>query len=249
MFQQSKERIMPSAHSDEKRFKYRGKPLLELSLFIIAAASLAVAQSPKITSVSKVSAQQYQTIVITGSGFGTQQPYTGDSPYIAFDDITRAWQGGAPGNTVTLIVTSWEDSQIVIGGFSGAFAQFRLDIGDHVSLWVFNAQSGTGPARKNSKVTVLATTTDLMSSPNPSAEGQPVTFTADVSASGGTPPDGEIVSFKEGATVLGTGTLSGGSASFTTSTLKVGTTSVTAVYGGDSVFKTSKSKPVKQVVQ
>jgi hypothetical protein len=43
--------------------------------------------------------------------------------------------------------------------------------------------------------------------------------------------------------------LSGGSAQFTTSTLKVGTTSVTAVYGGDSVFKKSKSKPDKQVVQ
>lgn len=47
---------------------------------------------------------------------------------------------------------------------------------------------------------------------------------------------------------LGTGTLSGGSATFTTSTLKVGTTSVTAVYGGDSNFAGSKSNVVKQVV-
>ena len=47
---------------------------------------------------------------------------------------------------------------------------------------------------------------------------------------------------------MGTGTLSGGSASFTTSALKVGTTTVTAVYGGDSNFAASTSKAVNQVV-
>jgi hypothetical protein len=44
------------------------------------------------------------------------------------------------------------------------------------------------------------------------------------------------------------GSLSGGSASFTTATLKVGTTAVTAVYGGDSNFAGSKSKALSQVV-
>jgi Bacterial Ig-like domain (group 3) len=47
---------------------------------------------------------------------------------------------------------------------------------------------------------------------------------------------------------LGTGTLSGGSAGFTTSTLNAGTNSVTAVYGGDSNFVGSKSKALSQVV-
>jgi hypothetical protein len=44
------------------------------------------------------------------------------------------------------------------------------------------------------------------------------------------------------------GTLSGGSASLTTSTLKVGTDSITAVYGGDSNFAGSRSNTVSQVV-
>jgi hypothetical protein len=52
----------------------------------------------------------------------------------------------------------------------------------------------------------------------------------------------------KGKTVLGTGELSGGSATFMTSTLKVGT-AVTAVYGGDSNFAGSKSNVVKQVVE
>ena len=70
---------------------------------------------------------------------------------------------------------------------------------------------------------LAATTTALSSSPNPSTYGQPVTFTAMVASRLGAPPDGETVTFMKGKTVLGTGSLSGGSASFTTSTLKVGT--------------------------
>jgi len=52
----------------------------------------------------------------------------------------------------------------------------------------------------------------------------------------------------KGKTVLGTGSLVGGSASFTTSTRKVGTTAVKAVYGGDAQFAGSTSNTVKQVL-
>jgi hypothetical protein len=52
----------------------------------------------------------------------------------------------------------------------------------------------------------------------------------------------------KGTTVLGTGTLSGGSASFMTSALPVGTDYIKAVYGGDSSYGGSKSNTVSQVV-
>jgi hypothetical protein len=94
----------------------------------------------------------------------------------------------------------------------------------------------------------ITTTTALTSSPNPSAFGQAVTFTAVVSSKSGVPPDGETISFVKGKTVLGTGALSGGTATFTTSSLPVGTNLIQAVYGGDSNFTGGKSKPVKQVV-
>jgi hypothetical protein len=93
------------------------------------------------------------------------------------------------------------------------------------------------------------TTTTISSSPNPSTFAQAVTFLAMVDSNAGAPPDGETVTFKHGTITLGTGTLSGGSASFTTTKLKLGTTAVTAVYGGDPDFIGSKSKPVKQVVE
>jgi len=91
-----------------------------------------------------------------------------------------------------------------------------------------------------------ATTTVITSAPNPSTVGEAVTFTAVVTPA---PPDGETVTFKNGSTVLGTGSLNGGSASFTTSTLRVGTPHISAVYAGDLIFESSTSIAVKQVVE
>ena len=90
-----------------------------------------------------------------------------------------------------------------------------------------------------------ATSTVVTSSPNPSTLGQAVTFTAVVTPA---PPDGETVTFEKGTIVLGTGSLSGGSATFTTSTLRVGAPHVRAVYGGDMILEGSTSTGVKQVV-
>jgi uncharacterized repeat protein (TIGR03803 family) len=90
------------------------------------------------------------------------------------------------------------------------------------------------------------TTTVLSSSPNPSTRGQAVTFTAVVTPA---PPDGENVAFVHvGKTVLGTGSLNGGSATFTTSMLAGDSPHIKAVYGGDMIFEGSTSNPVKQVV-
>jgi Bacterial Ig-like domain (group 3)/Beta-propeller repeat len=100
-----------------------------------------------------------------------------------------------------------------------------------------------------SKINPLAATTImLLSSPNPSTYGQAATFTAVVTSGLGAPPDGEPVSFMNGTTVLGMGTLNGGAASFTTSAMPVGTDYIKAVYSGDSNFAASTSKAVSQVV-
>jgi hypothetical protein len=224
-----------------------------LVLIAIFAAVPAVAQKPTITSISKIVAQQqYQTITITGSNFGNLAPYSGDSDYIIYSDYTTGWECGyAPsGNYCGLIVNSWTDSQIVLGGFSLPYPEYLPFAKDDVKFQVFNAQSGDGPS-DNKKATVILekTTATISSSPNPSTDGQRVTFTAVIDSSIGAPPNGETVSFLQGKTVLGTGILSGGSASFSTSSLKVGTTSVTADYNGDLSFEDIKSKPVKQVVQ
>jgi Bacterial Ig-like domain (group 3) len=78
--------------------------------------------------------------------------------------------------------------------------------------------------------------------------GQPVTMTATVSSGFGTPPDGELVTFKSGGVAVGTGTLSGGVATFTTSTLSANSHTLLAYYGGDGNFKSSNSPKIVLVV-
>jgi hypothetical protein len=92
------------------------------------------------------------------------------------------------------------------------------------------------------------TTTTLSSQPNPSVYGQAVTFSTTVTANSDTVPDGESVSFMQGTTTLGTEPLSGGAATFTTTSLGVGNDSITAQYTGDSKFGGSASQPVIQGV-
>jgi len=91
------------------------------------------------------------------------------------------------------------------------------------------------------------TTTTLSSLPNPSVFGQSVVFTATVSAASGTPTGS--VSFVEGPNTLGTATLSGGAATFTTATLPIGSHSITAVFAGTAPFAGSTSSPLVQNVK
>ena len=107
---------------------------------------------------------------------------------------------------------------------------------------VSNAVSGTNAIIVNAAP--ISTTTTLVSSSNPSAAGQSVTFTATVS---GTTPMG-TVTFKDGAAVLGMGTLVNGVATFTISALTIGSHSITGVYGGDTHFAASTSAALAQTV-
>lgn len=89
--------------------------------------------------------------------------------------------------------------------------------------------------------------TTLVSSANPSAFGQAVTFTATVTPLLIGTPTG-AVTFKNGPETLGTVTLSDGVATYTTTKLAVGTEPITAVYNGSGSFLASTSSPLSQVV-
>ena len=91
------------------------------------------------------------------------------------------------------------------------------------------------------------TSTSVATSGSPSQLGQLVSFTAVVSSSLGTPPDGETVTFSSGASEIGTGTLRGGIASVSTSALPAGSHTIKASYSGDATFASSTGR-VTQVV-
>jgi hypothetical protein len=92
------------------------------------------------------------------------------------------------------------------------------------------------------------TTTQLSSSGSPSHPGQPVSFTATVSTRTA-PVSGGTVSFEMGGTVLATEPVTaGGTASFTTTSLPLGGSTITAVYSGFSNVLGSTSVGVTQLV-
>lgn len=97
-------------------------------------------------------------------------------------------------------------------------------------------------------IAVGPTTTKVVSSLNPSTKGKVVTFTATVTTTYGGRPTGTI-SFKDGTTVIGTGTLNANhQAQFSTSALASGTHSITATYTGSTNFSGSTSPVLKEVV-
>ncbi|KAA6458371.1 hypothetical protein DYQ86_20885, partial [Acidobacteria bacterium AB60] len=74
-----------------------------------------------------------------------------------------------------------------------------------------------------------------------------VTFTANLSSIALTPTG--TITFYDGATALGTGTLSSGVATYATSSLTAGAHSITAAYSGDTYFKAATSAPVTETIQ
>lgn len=102
--------------------------------------------------------------------------------------------------------------------------------------------SGTAPV-------ATASTTALSASATSIAVGSSVTLTATVTPASGTPTPTGTVTFKDGTTALGTGTLnSSGVATYSTSALAEGAHSITASYSGDSRNLASNSSAVAVTV-
>ena len=93
-----------------------------------------------------------------------------------------------------------------------------------------------------------ATSTTISSNLNPSIRGQAITFSATVTSAGGTPPNGETVTFYNGSGILGTAPLNGGIASLTKSSLPPGIHTISAAYLGDANFTSSTSPALEQAV-
>ncbi len=103
----------------------------------------------------------------------------------------------------------------------------------------------TSPAVTVTVAAIATSTTTVTSSPSAPFFGQSATLTATVapvSPLTGTPTGS--VEFFNGTTLLGTGTLTNGVGTFSTTTLPVASNSITAQYSGDSNFTSSTSSPV-----
>jgi len=88
----------------------------------------------------------------------------------------------------------------------------------------------------------------LTTSESPSIVGEPVTFTATVLSRYGDIPDGGVVTFYDGPTMLGSATLATGTAAYTIPALSAGIHVIRAIYGGTAIFAPSEGR-IRQMVR
>jgi predicted secreted protein len=160
---------------------------------------------------------------------------------------------GTPTGTITLYDITTTPNKVLgtksVSSGTAGFSISSLSVGTHDIQAVYSGDSNYAACSSNivhqkvhydSKITLTSAT-------NPSSVGQSVTFTAKVTGSSGTPTG--TVTFRDGSTVLGSPTLSGGTATFSTSALSAGSHPITASYSGDPNYSVSLSTVVVQVVK
>ena len=180
--------------------------------------------------------------------------YYGDQ--VTFTATVSPLTSGLP--TPTGSVTFWDGSDslgsVTLSGGTATLSIANLDTGTHSITAGYSGDSYFEQATSSALLQTVEptpTTTSLSSSDDQSTYGDPVTFTATVTATtSGSPTPTGAVTFLDGSTPLDTETVdpSDGSASLTIATLGAGIHSITAVYNPDPDFDPSSSDPVQQAV-
>ena len=127
-----------------------------------------------------------------------------------------------------------------------SFTTTSLNVGQQTvqAAYVASINFGASAATVNVVVVQATSVTSLLSSANPQTIGQSLTLTATVTSTD--PGLTGTVNFLDGSTSLGSGTLSNGTASLTTSGLAFGSHTITAVYSGDTNHTESTSTALTQ---
>jgi streptogramin lyase len=189
----------------------------------------------------------------TTLGSSSNPSDSGNSITLTATVTTGALAGTVPDATPATGTVTFEDGGVSIGtgtlsGGTTTLVTSSLTVGSHSLTAVYNGDSfnttSTSTPALNQVVQAVSGIV-LGSSENPSTVGDSVTYTATVTPSSAT----GTVTFLDGVTIIGTGTLSGGVATVVTSALAPGTHSLTASYPGDTDDTSSvSSPPVSQVV-
>ncbi len=136
---------------------------------------------------------------------------------------------------------------VTISGGAAAMSLSTLSVGTHSLTAIYSGDANNSASTSLAIVETVQqapTTTVLTSSTDRAPQGQNVAFTATVtpaSASG-------TVNLMQGTSILATSTLANGVATFSISTLPVGSNSIYARYAGNASYLPSSSATVTQVI-
>src|ERR1019366_3412245 len=168
---------------------------------------------------------------------------------INYTAAVTSQEGGAVTGSVTFQDRGSSIATVPLANNQAAYSTKYKTGGSHAITAAYSGDLhnlGSTSATLMEYITV-ATKTVVTTSGSPSFVGQPVTFTATVTSKYGTIPDGELVTFYDGTTTLGSVALAGGTAAHTTSSLSAKWHYIKAQYAGDTAF-TASIGSVQQVV-
>jgi hypothetical protein len=178
---------------------------------------------------------------------------TGSNRKVTYTATVVSQSGGTLTGTVTFVDHDALGATLTLVNNQASYAKAysKKEIGVHLITAVYSGVLHKAAGSESATLTEYvpgSSQTTLSTSGSPSQAGQAVTFTARVTSQYGTIPDGEMVTFYDGKTVLGSMALAGAQAAYTTSSLLPKEHIVTATYAGDNSFEPSTGK-VKQVVE
>lgn len=187
-------------------------------------------------------AQATTTTTLTPS---TTAPVFGQSVSLTATVQAVSPGAGTPTGTVQFFNGATSLGTATLTSGSGSITTSALALGANSITEQYSGD--TNFMGQTSTATVLtvgqaSTTTTISSSPSSPVFGQPVTISATVvvvSPGTGTPTG--TVTFMSGSTALGTGTLTNGVASVTTSSLPVGSDTISTVYSGATDYSGNNS--------
>jgi hypothetical protein len=219
----------------------------------ISVTSNASNAPSKIQLSGNVLNQDPATITVSASANPISQGST------VFFTVNVSSDGAVPTGQVTLLdgVNTIGTATLAAGGVA-TFSVSTLTGGQHSITASYagdtNNTSGISlPLVETVTVTTAPTLLTLAASANPALSGMPLALTATISLVNPGSGSGTIsgsVTFSEGTTIWGTGTVSSsGVATLTLSTLAIGQHSIAASYSGTSSFGGSTSTPLAVTVE
>ena len=221
----------------------------------LAAGTYTVTATYGADSVYDVSTSSAQTLTITSPASATVTLTAPASAYVGASvtfSTTVSGSGGTPTGTVTFKDGAATLSTVTLASGTASFSTNTLAIGAHSISVSYGGNSVFGPAASAAQTVTInpyTATVGLTASPTTALPNTAVTLSASVAASAGSAVPTGSVSFMDGTTLLSKVTLASGKAGLTTSSLAVGSHSITAVYSGDGNFATVTSSAQTVVIR
>jgi len=212
-----------------------------------APTTVTTPQTVTITATSQANTSVKATATLTLKATPTLSVASSSNPSTYGGSVTfTATISSGPTGTVTFYDSGTSIGTGTISGTKATFTTTSLGAGAHTITAGYGGNTSYSAVTSSAitqTVNKATPTLSVASSSNPSTYGGSVTFTATISSG----PTG-TVTFYDGGTSIGTGTISGTTATYATTTLAVGAHTITAGWAGNTNYGPVTSSAINQTV-